>query len=215
MRPLVLLRPEPGGSSSAARAMAMGLEVRLVPLFTIVPLAWTAPDPAQFDALVLTSANALRHAGAELQKLKALPVHAVGEATAALARAAGFTVASVGAGGSGDMDLPPGQRLLHLAGRNHGDTGAASVIPVYEARQIDRPAGLDALRDCVIAVHSPRAGLRLAELVADRSSIAIAAISAAAAEACGVGWERMEVAPKSRDDQLLALAARLCESLVP
>lgn len=215
MRPLVLLRPEPGGSSSAARAMAMGLEVRLVPLFTIVPLAWTAPDPAQFDALVLTSANALRHAGAELQKLKALPVHAVGEATAALARAAGFTVASVGAGGSGDMDLPPGQRLLHLAGRNHGDTGAASVIPVYEARQIDRPAGLDALRDCVIAVHSPRAGLRLAELVADRSSIAIAAISAAAAEACGVGWERIEVAPKPADDQLLALAARLCESPVP
>ena len=215
MRPLVLLRPEPGGSSSAARAMAIGLDVRLVPLFTIVPLAWAAPDPAQFDALVLTSANALRHAGAELQKLKALPVHAVGEATAALARAAGFTVASVGAGGSGDMDLPPGQRLLHLAGRNHGDTGAASVIPVYEARQIDRPAGLDALRDCVIAVHSPRAGLRLAELVADRSSIAIAAISAAAAEACGVGWERMEVAPKPADDQLLALAARLCESPVP
>jgi uroporphyrinogen-III synthase len=36
-----------------------------MPLFAIVPLDWTAPDPAQFDGLVLTSANAVRHAGEE------------------------------------------------------------------------------------------------------------------------------------------------------
>jgi uroporphyrinogen-III synthase len=186
-----------------------------MPLFAIVPLDWTVPDPAQFDGLVLTSANAVRHAGTELQRLIALPVHAVGEATAELARAAGFTIASIGAGGSRDMALPRGQRLLHLAGRDHNDTGAATIIPVYEARRIDRPPGLDALQDCVVAVHSPRAGKRLAELVANRSRIAIAAISTAAAEACGGGWERVEVASRPADDALLALAARLCESPAP
>lgn len=215
MRPLVLLRPEPGGSRSAARAEAMGLDVSLVPLFVVVPLDWLAPDAAGFDGLVLTSANAVRHAGAELRKLNSLPVHAVGEATADLARAAGFTIASVGAGASRDMALPPGQRLLHLAGRDHRDTGAATTIAVYEARPLDRPAGLEALSGCVVAVHSPRAGRRLAELVADRSSIAIAAISATAAEACGPGWERVEVASQPTDEALLALAARLCESPAP
>jgi uroporphyrinogen-III synthase len=186
-----------------------------MPLFAIVPLDWTAPDPDRFDGLVLTSANAVRHAGEELQKLIALPVHAVGQATAELARSAGFTIASIGAGGSRDMSFPHGQRLLHLAGRNHNDTGAAAIISVYEARQLDHPAGLDALQDCVVAVHSPRAGRRLAELVTDRSCIKIAAISSAAAEACGGGWERIEVASHPADDALLALAARLCESPAP
>ena len=215
MRPLVVLRPEPGSSRTAARAEALGLDVRQIPLFTIVPVEWTAPDPSCFDALVLTSANAVRHAGEELAKLKALPVHAVGEATAALARAAGFTVQSVGTGGSRDMSLPDGQKLLHLTGRDHVGTGAAEAIAVYEARPVDDPEGLRRLRDCVAAVHSPRSGQRLAELVAERASIAIAAISAAAAEACGTGWEQVRSAAQPNDAALLALAARLCESPAP
>ncbi len=98
MKPLIILRPEPGATRTAARAEAMGLEVRRRPLFTIVAVDWIAPDPGRFDALVLTSANAVRHGGRELDKLKGLPVHAVGEATAALVRAAGFKLAFVGEG---------------------------------------------------------------------------------------------------------------------
>ena len=212
MRHLVVLRPEPGGSRTAARAEALGLDVRLVPLFAVVPVEWTAPDPSRFDGLVLTSANAVRHGGEELAKLKALPVHAVGEATAALAAAAGFEVASIGAGGSRDMALPDRKRLLHLTGRDHVATGAAEAIAVYEARPIDEPEGLRALRDCVAAVHSPRSGQRLAELVDERGGIAIAAISRAAAEACGTGWEQVQSAAQPNDAALLALVARLCES---
>lgn len=212
MRPLVVLRPEPGASRTAARAAAMGLEVRLIPLFTIVPVDWAAPDPAEFDALVLTSANAVRHGGEQLAKLRALPVHAVGGATAALAREAGFSVVSVGEGGSRDMALPQGQRLLHLTGRNHLQTKAATAIPVYEARAISEPPGLEGIDDCVVAVHSPRAGHRLAQLVEARRRILVAAISPAAAAACGEGWRRVEAAPQPSDSALLALAARLCES---
>lgn len=212
MKPLIIVRPEPAASATAAQARAMGLTAWTIPLFEVVPLAWTAPDPGGFDAMVMTSANAARHGGGELHKLEELPVHAVGTATAEAARAAGLTVIAIGEGGAAALNLPAGQRLLHLAGRHHVSTGAALTIPVYEARAMSRPAELDELEDCVIAVHSPRAGRRLAELVASRSRIVIAAISPAAAEACGAGWKRVHGAAQPTDAALLALAARLCES---
>lgn len=215
MRPLVILRPDPGASRTAEQARRLGLDPRIVPLFELVPLAWTAPDPAAFDALVITSANAVRFGGSELDRLKALPVHAVGDASATAARRAGFAIASAGAGGAEAMALPAGQRLLHLAGLDHQPIQSAVAVPVYEARAIAWPAGLAALAGSVVAVHSPRAGRRLGELVADRASIAIAAISAAAAAACGSGWQRVEAAAQPSEAALLALASRLCETPGP
>jgi uroporphyrinogen-III synthase len=67
----------------------------------------------------------------------------------------------------------------------------------------------------LVLVHSPRAGLRLSELVDVRGAIAIAAISPAAAEAAGSGWERVESAEAPSDEALLALAARLCNKPAP
>ena len=215
MRPLVILRPEPAASRSADHARAMGLTVRILPLFELVPLPWSAPDPAGFDALVFTSANAIRLGGDELAKLRSLPVHAVGAATAAAARAAGLTVVSVGEGGVRNIDLPASDRLLHLAGRDHFPVGATMTINIYEARAIEHPAGFDQLQHCVVAVHSPRAGRRLAELARHRSSIAVAAISPAAAEACAAGWQCVHAAPQPTDEALLALAASLCERPAP
>ena len=215
MKPLIVLRPEPGASRTAAKAAALGLEVRLIPLFAVVPVEWTAPDPEDFDGLVLTSANAVRYGGEELARLKALPVYAVGEATAALARTAGFQIASVGDSGSAGLSLPDGARLLHLTGHNRIALDAALTIAIYDARQLDAPGGLGSLAGCVVAVHSPRAGRRLAELVAERSRVAVAAISEAAARACGAGWQEVAAAAQPTDDALLALAARLCESPGP
>lgn len=212
MRPLVILRPEPGASATASQARAMGLDARAIPLFEVAAVPWAAPDPTQFDAIVMTSANAVRHGGAELERLKGLPVRAVGAATAAAARAAGFSVTAIGEGGVADMGLPPGERLLHLAGREHVASGADLTIAVYEARSIGNPADLDALGDCVIAVHSPRAGRRLGKLAASRSRSIIAAISTAAAAACGAGWKQVHSAPQPNDAALLALAARLCDT---
>lgn len=212
MKPFVVLRAEPAASTTAARASAMGLEVSIIPLFEVVPVEWSAPKASRFDGLVLTSANAVRHGGPQLAALKGLPVHAVGAATAAAAREAGFTIASIGGGSSQDMDLPGDKRLLHLTGRDHVGTGAAETISVYAAQPIDSPKGIDALAGSVVAVHSPRAGSRLAELVKSRSRIAIAAISPAAASACGGGWEQVHAAPMPNEETLLALAARLCES---
>lgn len=213
MRPLVLLRPEPGGSVSAARARAMGLEVRQWPLFEARPLDWTAPDAREFDGLLLTSANAVRLAGPQLSELADLPVHAVGAATAEAAREAGLRILATGDGGLAGMRLPSEARLLHLAGRDHRHAGVAQTIAVYEAAAVNWDEGFPSLAGTVVAVHSPRAGARLAELASDKPQAAIAAISPAAAAACGGGWQQVEAAASPDDAALLALAARLCKDL--
>ena len=218
MRRLLLLRPEPGLSASAGRARALGLDVVACPLFRVEPAAWEVPDPAHYDALLLTSANAVRHGGAGLGKLIALPVHAVGAATAAAAREAGFNVATVGNGDVAALlsKLPPQIRLLHLAGEDHRPVGDDRIERriVYRSALIAEPR-LPALRGLVAAVHSPRAGERLAELAPVREATAIAAISPAAADACGSGWQKLGVAAEPTENSLLALAASLCHTLSP
>ncbi|HVF37602.1 MAG TPA: uroporphyrinogen-III synthase [Sphingomicrobium sp.] len=219
MRPLLLLRPEPGLSASAGRGREMGLEIICCPLFKVEPTAWELPDPSAYDALLLTSANAVRHGGPGLGLLTALPVHAVGEATAEAARQAGFRVESIGTGESAALlaSLPASLRLLHLAGEHHQPAKTsphAETRIVYRSAEIADP-GLPDPAGLVAAVHSPRAGRRLAELVTGRGRTAIAAISTAAAAACGIGWERVEAADQPSDSHLLALAGRLCHTPVP
>jgi uroporphyrinogen-III synthase len=223
MRRLVILRPEPGASASLRRAKGLGLDAISMPLFGIHPLEWTPPDPKLFDAVLATSANAFRHGGGGLAQFLHLPLHAVGEATAEAAREAGF--ADVIAG-SGDVEallasLPSGLRLFYPCGRDRRDLSAARQailsVPVYAAEALPMPEGFGAIADAVIAVHSPRAGERLAELAAgiDKSNARIAAISEAAASAAGSGWETVMHAAEPNDRALLELAARLCEKPSP
>jgi uroporphyrinogen-III synthase len=219
MRKLLLLRPEPGLSASVERAAAMGLEVIACPLFRVEAVEWAVPDPEDYDALLLSSANAVRHGGLGLETLKHLPVHAVGPATATAARDAGFQVLSIGRGDLTDLraELPSSLRLLRLAGEDRRETPSREAVDtsvVYRSVPIEAPA-LPPLEGLVVAVHSPRAAHRLAELAGSRDRTAIAAISAAAAEACGGGWEHVESAAKPEDSALLALAAMLCHTLTP
>ena len=215
MAPLLVLRPEPGASRTVARAAAMGLEARAIPLFEIVPVAWVAPDPAAFDALLLTSANALQQAGSEMARYHDMPAYVVGEATAAAAREAGFSNVITGPGTIAalfeTLDAP--LRLLHPCGIDRRDAVRDGItvthVSVYEARTIASPIGLGT--SGIALVHSPRAGQRLAELVKDRAEMALVAISPAAAEAAGEGWASIAVAERPDDEALLAIAARLCE----
>ena len=216
MRKLLLLRPEPGLSQSAERAAQLGLETVACPLFRIEPVRWAAPDPSAYDALLLTSANAVRQAGPELDAVSGLPVHAVGAATAEAARAAGLQVEVVGRSDIVALlaDIPGSLKLLHLAGEDRREVDPVHMIDritVYRSAAIDQP-DLPLLAGLVAAVHSPRAGARLAELCDARDGTAIAAISPAAAEACGQGWERVGVAAVPDDDSLLAVAAMLCHT---
>jgi uroporphyrinogen-III synthase len=218
MRRLIVLRPEPGASATAAKARKLGLDVEAIPLFELEPVEWEAPDAARFDGLLITSANAVRHAGEAFQQLRGLPVHAVGEATAQAAREAGFGIGNVGEGGVERLlgSIPAELKLLHLCGEDRSDPSdmrqAITAVPVYRARERDAP-DLGDVRGAVAMIHSPRAARRFAELVEEKSSIAVAAISPVAAAAAGGGWERVESAGEPSDDALLALAARLCNNL--
>lgn len=219
MRQLFVFRPEPGATQTVARGRALGLDVVPIPLFEVEPIAWTAPDAGEFGGLLLTSANAVRHAGEQLEQLRALPVFAVGEATALAANVAGLGVALTGGGGVDRLleDVPSSVRLLHLCGEHRWDPQLerrVKHIAVYRSRSVDTPAGLDALAGNVATVHSPRAANRLAELIknSDRAEIRIAAISSPAADAVGTGWADVRFASEPTDAALLALAARLCDT---
>ena len=220
MAQLLVLRPEPGASATLARARELGLEAVAVPLFEIEPVGWEAPEANGFDGLLLTSANAVRCGGDQLQELRGLKAYAVGEATAAAARDAGFDIAATGDDGVERLlgSIEPDLRLLHLCGedRRAAQDARQTITPlaVYRAKQIDRPQ-LPAPAGSIALIHSPRAGRRFAELVTDRSGAVIAAISAAAAEAAGTGWKSIEVAERTEDEALLALAARLCNNPSP
>jgi len=221
MRRLVILRPESGASASLQRAKALGTYVVWMPLFEIRPLAWTPPDPAAFDAVLATSANAFRYGGMGLERFRHLPLHAVGPATADAAREAGFAEVFAGRDGVEALlgSLRSGIRLFYPCGRDRRDLSSAPQailsVPVYAAEALAMPQEFAGVAGAVVAVHSPRAGARLAELAdvagIDRSSIQIAAISEAAAAAAGAGWGVVASAAEPSDRALLELAASLCK----
>ncbi|WP_431469166.1 uroporphyrinogen-III synthase [Sphingosinithalassobacter sp. LHW66-3] len=222
-RPIAVLRPEPGNRVTAAAVEATGRRAIRLPLFDVVPVPWQAPDPREYDALLLTSANAVRHAGPELAALLALPVHAVGEATAGAARRAGFVVAAIGHDGAHTLIAAAAgagvRRALHLAGRDRlieqgGIIADVRTVYASEPREIAEAAA-QRLSGAVAMVHSPRAAARLAAVLdasrVARGSVAVAAISERTRRALGSGWERVAVAAVPEDDTLRDVALRLAD----
>jgi uroporphyrinogen-III synthase len=220
MRRVLVLRPEPDASATVERARERGLDAVAVPLFDVESIDWDAPEPASFDGVLLTSANAVRHGGKQLQCFRGLKTYAVGEATAAAAKDAGFDIAAIGNSGvhrllgSIEADLT----LFHPCGEDRREPEKVgqkiTAVAVYRARPIDAPS-LSAAPSSVALIHSPRAGRRFAELVSERATIAVAAISDATAAALGEGWQSVEAADQPCEDALLALAARLCDKPQP
>lgn len=105
-RPKILVtRPEPDASDTAARLNAVGLEPVLAPLLEMHVLETGLPDAKNLTAIALTSANALR-ALEQQDKLTAylhLPVFTVGDRTAAHARDAGFETVTSADGSFDDL----------------------------------------------------------------------------------------------------------------
>jgi uroporphyrinogen-III synthase len=217
---ILILRPEPGASETAARARALGLDPIVAPLFTVRTLAWEPPEEP-FDALLLTSANAPRHGGPGMRPFFHLPGFAVGEATAEAARLAGFIDVEPGpADGAAALAMAVEKgcgRILHLCGRDHVELAypGASVLscPVYASDAVGRLPAAVLEGGSLALLHSPRAAALFARLVKDPSTIAIAAISRAAADAAGGGWAAVHVAQRPRDQALLELAAKLCKTM--
>jgi uroporphyrinogen-III synthase len=222
-RALAVLRPEPGNAATAARIEARGLTAIRLPLFEVRAIAWTPPDPKRFDALLLTSANAPRWAGPALAAFVGLPVYAVGETTAAAARDAGLTVVEVGEGDAAALialaTTRGVRRALWLGGRDRALEShpiVAATIAVYASEPAASPIdAFDRLAGSVVLLHSPRAARRAADMIdragLDRGTIRIAAISSAAADAVGQGWDRVAAAAVPTEAALIDLACSLAD----
>ncbi|OAN58074.1 uroporphyrinogen-III synthase [Sphingomonas sp. TDK1] len=218
-RPLAVLRPEPGNRITAAAIEGRGRTAIRLPLFETRPLAWAVPDPAGFDALILTSANALRWGGEGLNALRSLPVYAVGEATASAAQRAHFEVAAIGRSGAAALveaaEARGVRRALHLVGRERTlEVGGivAEVVPVYASEVLPvTQKDAAALQGCIALVQSARAGMRLAEVVPDRREVILAAVSEAAAVGAGSGWRAVAIAPRPETEALIDTAIALAD----
>lgn len=216
-RAIAVLRPEPGNRVTAAAIEAAGRQAIRMPLFAAVPVAWEPPPPGDFDALILTSANAVRHGGAGLARLTGLPVHAVGKVTGEAARRFGFDVVTNGDSGAETLLARAGamgvRRALHLAGRERTLRAGgivAAVITVYASDPLP-VHGAARLAGSVALVQSARAAVRLGEIVEDRGGIALVAISEAVAQAAGPGWERIAVSPAPSSEAMIDAALALAD----
>lgn len=221
---LIIIRPEPGATKTAAAARERGLEAEAWPLSEARRIDWRMPDPKDFDALLVGSANVFRLGGAWMDAFGALPVHAVGQTTAEAARAAGFRVDVVGEGGlQSVLDAHKGQaiRYLRLGGAERVAIAPADGI-VIEARtvyEITHLAMPEALADVLCAgaalvlLHSAGAARHFAaecdRLGIDRAEVRLACLGPRIAEAAGPGWGMVASAPQPNDSALLALAAEL------
>ena len=126
---VLVTRPHPDGEATAKNLRERGFEVLVAPMLRFEPVPFHDDDEARYDAVIVTSANALRAIAGELDghRILKLPLFAVGEHTAASARDAGFTEV-VSAKGDAEAlrdlllarvkakQLKTSATLLHLAG---------------------------------------------------------------------------------------------------
>ena len=97
---LLVTRPEPDATREVETLMALGHEPVRAPLLEIEFLEDVPLNLDGAQAIVITSRNALRALGThpERDQALALPIFAVGEATAWAARQLGFTEVTIGPG---------------------------------------------------------------------------------------------------------------------
>lgn len=88
MTRVLVTRPEPGATRTLNALTARGIDAAAIPLTEISPLAFEAPSTG-FDALIITSQNAIIHGASQLSPYISKPVFAVGQRTAAILRGQG------------------------------------------------------------------------------------------------------------------------------
>ena len=232
-RAVAVLRPEPGNAATAAAIEAAGLTAIRLPLFEIHAIDWTPPDVTRFDALLLTSANAVRALADRgvVAQYAQLPVLAVGDRTAQEAEEAGFGKVSSAAGALNDLvnaiaiSKLKGP-LFHPTGRHQSGDLAKALAPlgvmvatakIYDMVAIEAlPADiLAALSDgsiSAVLAYSRRTAEIFAALAAglelsQRRRIAMLCLSeAVAGPLLEAHFHRISLADRPDEDAMMALA---------
>lgn len=187
---VLVTRPEPGASETAARLIALGLVPLKLPLQEIRPLpvdlkaVEAGIDGARVTSVAITSANAVRHAPGELlAPWLGLPCFVVGKATAQAARHAGFTEIVEGEGNAESLAetvvaYRPSGILAYICGkvrwphfeRRLAEAGLAvtaaetynAIGLAYDAGEIASAVGREPIRYAL--VHSANAARSLADM---------------------------------------------------
>lgn len=233
MARLIITRAAPGAQALAAKLKALGHEPLLAPMLEIWLKAYPDAPPGDAQAALVTSANGVRGLCLATER-RDTPLIAVGDATAAAARRAGFTKVS---SAEGDVDAlaalakrtldPRGGPVAHVCGEDAaGDlTGvlqgagfAAVRIIVYRAEPARALPGeiaeaLDAADG--VLFHSPRGAqtfvalAQAAGLTAQLLQLEALCLSPAVAQAAEpTGWARVRVAARPEEEALLALISQ-------
>ncbi len=206
----------------------MGLDIHGEPLFEIQGVPWDVPNPDSIDALLIGSANAIRHGGPGLAKLRGKPVHAVGQATAQLAAKAGFSVERIGEGGLQSLLQPRNHvsarpvRYLRISGAERVTLDVPEGIRieeriVYQAALVGMsPEFVELLASGgTVLLHSAAAARHFADEcarhgIATRSLVLVAFGPQVTAGIEGA-WGGIHHAASPNDSALLALAKDMCQ----
>jgi len=232
---ILVTRPREDGAPLAEKLAAAGHQVVTESLLQIRFIPGATVDLDNVQAILFTSANGVR-AFAAAESRRDLPAFAVGESTAARARAAGFS--SVESAGGNVEDLaklvgarlqPTGGALLHAAGRDIAGDLAGTLeaagfhvrrAVLYAAEPVARlsPGTEAALRagdiDAVL-FYSPRTAETFCRLVREADlapamskTVAIGISGAALAPVKGLPWAAVEAAPQPTEADLLTVIER-------
>ena len=215
-------RTAPDIARTAGRLEALGHDVVAVPVLAIRRVEGNARRlPA---AIVFSSANGVRHHHAH-DALLGLPVFAVGDRTADVAREAGYRRVFSAEGDVGDLQrliirsLPP-SRIVHFCAREAaGDLAGFLGGRGYEVERrvvyATEPVPLRALVDVRrslpavdgIMLHSPRAAARVAKLLvgARWSGIVWCISHACARELAGVPGITPYVAARPTEEAMIEM----------
>lgn len=215
---LLIIRPQPGADATAKRARDAGFEPIIMPLFAIEPLPYPPVSSENYDAVLLTSGNAVRAASNVLEHLSSLPFYTVGAATARALVRASLDPGFVGAGGVNALLLKAqenGHRnLIWLAGEDYSEPILPAELSldirfVYRSAEVVLPTNFDeALRQAdAVMLHSSRAAQYFAgscdSVGIARRDITIATFSQNIADSAGEGWADTIVAALPNDAALL------------
>lgn len=214
----LIIRPQPGADATAQRFSAAGHSPLVMPLFEIQPVAPTSISTSGYDAIILTSGNAVRAAVPFLKANAHMPIYAVGSATARAAEKSAVTPFRTGSSGIEALvavAVEDGhKRLLWLAGEDHSPLPARLGVTVdthivYKSVAVQTPDDFTAavVQSDLVILHSSRAAQHFAACCdaagISRHKIALATFSEAIARNTGDGWSICIVAPAPNDAALL------------
>jgi uroporphyrinogen-III synthase len=137
---VLITRPIEDAVRTAVALRAAGHEPLLAPIFAIRPVRHVAPTG--IDALIATSANALRHA--QLGDVpRATPVFTVGDMTAAEAQSCGFSDVRSASGDSADLAallrraMPANSRIAWLCGLHRRDEAIQTLADIFTIQIVE------------------------------------------------------------------------------